>query len=89
MVWNLFYKDYLKAYSNPQFVEETLKTRLWETLKELKIGTSNEDNLEQATLQCDVVLERLKSINGHVRQNVLKEVTKPHWLHTHNPILIS
>jgi hypothetical protein len=34
-------------------------------LKELKIGTPNEDNLEQATLQCDVVLERLTSINGH------------------------
>ncbi len=41
-------------------------------MKKLKISTSYEDNLEQATLQCDVVLERLKSINGHASQNVLK-----------------
>jgi hypothetical protein len=41
-------------------------------LKELKISTSYEDNLKQATLKCDVVLERLKSINGHASQNVLK-----------------
>jgi hypothetical protein len=72
VVWNFFNKDYLKTYPNPQFVEETLKNQLWETLKELKIGTSNEDNLKQATLQHDVVLERLKSINGHASQNVLK-----------------
>jgi hypothetical protein len=72
VVWKYLYKDYLNAYPNPQFVEKTFKNLLWEILKELKIGTFNEDNLKQATLQCDVVLEKLKSINVHANQNVLK-----------------
>ncbi len=56
MVWKFIYKDYLKAYPI-QFVEETLKNWLWEILKILLKATSNEDNLEQATLQCDVDMQ--------------------------------
>jgi len=55
------------------FVEENLKDHLHDTLKELKIGTNNEEGLERATLQCDEVLERLNAIDGHATRNVLKK----------------
>lgn len=41
-------------------------------MQELKLCYSNEKHSKQATLQCDVVLEWLKSTNGHASQNVLK-----------------
>jgi hypothetical protein len=34
--------DYQKEYPNSSIIEETLKDRLCDTLKELKIGNSNE-----------------------------------------------
>jgi hypothetical protein len=41
-------------------------------LKELKIGTSNQEGLEKATLQCDQMLKCLKATNGHATRNILK-----------------
>jgi hypothetical protein len=33
VVWKFVYQDYLKAYLDPQFVEETLKDHLHETFE--------------------------------------------------------
>jgi len=33
VVWKFVYQDYLKAYIDPQFVEETLKDHLHETFE--------------------------------------------------------
>jgi hypothetical protein len=49
-VWKFITQDYLKAYSKPQFVENTLKDHIWEILKELKTNNFNEDGSKQATL---------------------------------------
>ncbi len=43
VVWKVVYVSYKSNYSESKFQEETLKERLWETLQELKIGTSNEE----------------------------------------------
>ena len=72
IVWKEVFKEYKEHYSNSPFVEETLKDRLRETLKEIKTGTSNDDNSNKATLQCDEVLEQLKCTDGHAARNVLK-----------------
>jgi hypothetical protein len=72
LVWKEVFKEYKEHYTNSPFVEETLKARLRETLKEIKTGTSNDDNSNKATLQCDEVLEQLKCTDGHAARNVLK-----------------
>jgi hypothetical protein len=41
-------------------------------LKELKIGTSNQDDSNKTTFQCVDVLEQFKTIDGHAFKNVLK-----------------
>jgi hypothetical protein len=41
-------------------------------LKELKIGTSNEQGMERATLHFDHVLAQCKTTDGHASRNVLK-----------------
>ncbi len=46
---------------------------MWETLKELKTMTSNEDDYDKAMFQCDDVLEKLKTIDGHTFRNVWKK----------------
>jgi hypothetical protein len=46
---------------------------LWETLKELKTRTSNEDDFGKVALHCDDVLEKLKTTYGHTSRNVLKK----------------
>ncbi len=56
-MWKQIYINYQVIYLNSIFIEETLKDYLGNTLKELKIGTSNEEVLEKKTLQCDQVLE--------------------------------
>ena len=63
------YKDH---YIDSPFVEETFKNRLREALKEIKTSTSNEDNSNKATLQCDEVLEQSQCTDGHAARNVLK-----------------
>ncbi len=35
--------------------------------------TSNEDDFDKAMFQCDDVLEKLKTIDGHTFRNVLKK----------------
>ena len=70
-VWKLVYEQFLREHSGSKFVEDTLKDRLRETLKELKIGTSNEEGSEKAILQADDVLTRLRSTNSHVTRNIL------------------
>ena len=61
------YKSILEASSR-----RTLKDKLWETLKELKTGTSNEEGFEKAVLQPDDVLTRLKGTDSHATRNILK-----------------
>ncbi len=46
---------------------------MWETLKELKTRTSNEDDFGKVALHCDDVLEKLKTTYGHTSRNVLKK----------------
>lgn len=71
-MWKQLYINYQMTYLNSYLVEETLKHRLRNILKELKIGISNEEGLNKTTLQCDQVLEYLKAIDGHATRNVLK-----------------
>ncbi len=71
-MWKQIYINYQVIYLDSIFVEETLKDYLWDTLKELKIGISNEEVLEKKTLQCDQVLEWWKVINGDATRNILK-----------------
>jgi hypothetical protein len=52
-MWKSINQAYLKAYLKPQFVENTLKDHIQETLEELKTTDSNENGSKQATLQCD------------------------------------
>ncbi len=52
-VWKSINQAYLKTCLKPQFVENTLKDHIQETLKELKTTDSNENGSKQATLQCD------------------------------------
>jgi hypothetical protein len=53
------YKDYKKQFPNYEFQFESLKDRLRKCLKELKIGTSNEQGKERVALQFDHVTPRL------------------------------
>jgi len=46
-------------------------------LKEVKTRTSNEEDLEKATFQCDKVLTQLMTTNGHIFKNVLKLGSNP------------
>ncbi len=71
-MWKQLYINYQVTYPNSYFVEETFKHRLWNIVKELKIGISNKEGLEKTTLQCDQMLECLKAIDGHAIRNVLK-----------------
>jgi hypothetical protein len=66
------YKDYKKQFPNYEFQFESLKDRLRKCLKELKIGTSNEQGKERVALQFDHVLAQLKTIDGHASRNVLE-----------------
>jgi hypothetical protein len=65
-----FELESLKCLRKPQFVEETLSIdyrKLWKNWRHV----SNEEHSEQATLQCDVILE-WQSSNEHASRNVLK-----------------
>jgi hypothetical protein len=50
IVWKQVYIDYQTTCLDSYIVEETFKNRLWDILKELKIGTSNVEGSEKATL---------------------------------------
>ncbi|KAL3700925.1 hypothetical protein R1sor_018947 [Riccia sorocarpa] len=64
-VWDLVYQDFLLAYPDATFAEESLKVRLREEL-------TNEGN-GKAELQSEEVLRQLKMTDGHARRNVLSE----------------
>ncbi len=49
-VWKVVYVSYKLDYLNSYFQEETLKERSWETLRKLKIGTSNEEGSDRVVL---------------------------------------
>ncbi len=49
-----------------------MKERLWETLQESKIRTTNEEASNNVVLQNEKMLVSLKSIDGHAMRNVLK-----------------
>ena len=55
-VWKLVYEQFLREHLRSQFVEDTLKDRLRETLNELKTGTLNEEGSEKVVLQPNDVL---------------------------------
>ncbi len=54
------------------FDDENLKDYFHDSLKEFKIGTSNEEGSKRATLKYDEMLEGLKAPSGHVTWNILK-----------------
>jgi len=45
---------------------------LQDALKDLKIGNSNEEGIEEAILQSNEVLARFKAMKGHATKNVFK-----------------
>ena len=62
-VWKGVYAQYLKQFPNSPFVEETLKDRLRETVKEMQAGKyveEQEEEPEKEPLQSDEVVARLK-----------------------------
>lgn len=60
-VWKGVYAHYLKQFPNSPFVEETLKDRLREAVKEMQAGKYvEEDEPEKVPLQSDEVVARLK-----------------------------
>jgi hypothetical protein len=69
-IWRNVYIDYQREYPNSTIVHETLK--LPDIVKELKIGSSNEEGSNKATFQCDDMLGYLKVIDGHTSMIVLK-----------------
>ena len=71
-VWKLVYEQFLREHPGSKFVEDTLKDRLWEILKELKTCTLNEEGSKKAVLQPNDVLTRLRSTNSHATCNILK-----------------
>ena len=71
-VWKLVYDQFLCEHHGCKFVEETLKDRLRETLKELKTGTSNEEGSDRAVLQADNVHTHLRNTNSHATRNILR-----------------
>ncbi len=72
LMWKQVYIDYQTIYHDSYLMEKNFKDWLWNILKELKIGISNQEGLEKTTLQCDQVLKCLKATNGHVTKNILK-----------------
>ena len=71
-VWKLVYDQFLREHPGSKFAEETLKDRLWETLKELKTRTSNDEGSNRAILQADDVLTRLRNTDSHATRNILR-----------------
>ncbi len=45
---------------------------MWECLKELKTNTSNEQDIDRATLQSNNVVAQFRTTNEHASRNVLK-----------------
>lgn len=60
VVWKNVYAEFLLENLDSPLQEETLKDNLRETLKEVKMDTSNKSNSDMANLQCKYVLAQLK-----------------------------
>lgn len=72
LVWKGFFSHYKKAFPECEFQEDTLKERLRETLRELKIGMANEEGQDKVVLQNDDYLVALRANNSHAAKNILK-----------------
>ena len=59
VVWKLVYVDFLQRFEDNLFQEETLKERLRDTLRELKTGTSNEEDSDRAAIQLEDVIDAI------------------------------
>ena len=70
-VWKLVYDQFLREHPDSKFAEKTLKDRFWETLKELKTRTPNEEGSDRAVLQADDVLSRLRNTDSYATRNIL------------------
>ena len=71
-VWKLVYADFLQRFEDNLFQEETLKERLRDTLRELKTGTSNEEDSDRAAIQPEDVIDAIRATDGHAARNVLR-----------------
>lgn len=71
LVWKSMYATYLLQHPGSMFKADNLKERLRDSLKELKTGTSNEENAEKVVIQCNHVMARLRCTKGHAKRNVL------------------
>jgi hypothetical protein len=56
MVWKLIYTNYVGAYLDFPFMEDTLKDHLQDVLKEFKIGNFNEKEFDKTILQLNEAL---------------------------------
>ncbi len=55
-VWKLIYTNYVGAYLDFPFMEDTLKDHLQDVLKEFKIGNFNEKEFDKTILQLNEAL---------------------------------
>jgi hypothetical protein len=60
------------TYLNSPFHEDTLKDQLWNALKDLKIGNSNEEGIKETILQFNEILTRFKAMKVHATKNMFK-----------------
>ena len=71
-VWKLVYADFLQRFEDNLFQEETLKERLRDMLRELKTGTSNEEDSDRPAIQPEDVIDAIRATDGRAAQNVLR-----------------
>lgn len=72
IVWKTTYNDYVIAYPNSSFHENTLMDQLQNALEDIKIDTINKKGTRKVVLQSNQVMAQLKGINNHATRNVLK-----------------
>jgi hypothetical protein len=82
-VWGLMYEDYKEGHPASAFDQETLKSRVRETLEQLQTGTSNNRG-GPATLQSSDFLKWIKATDSHatrsvisLRHTIVKNTTNP------------
>jgi hypothetical protein len=50
IIWKVVYNDYVIAYPNSPFYDDTLKDWLWDILKDLNTDSSNEEGTKKVIL---------------------------------------
>jgi hypothetical protein len=70
-MWKVMYNEYEEMYPNSKSQKDTLKDYLQNTLKVLKIKTSNEEGCERVMFKSGEILAQLKATNGHAIQNIV------------------